>query len=304
MSESEKPNKKPRLDHNNNKDATVVVGGKEFQEDSHQLIYLCGYFRGAIRSGMEESKSLQFNFPDKDPAEWELFKAAFEPFSSVVANKNVVTKENVVTVLRWCNELCVTADCSRLEATFWSKIMDILPFGIVMSHFKSDRPLPIDAPLSSDKTLRLLEALEDALELQLDVHTSLIECVLKKYLSTYPWIFDSSSLPRFLEILQGSERLQTLLWESIHPLIPLDLLQEKSCKELLSNDMFSHVLLLSLTHRKEMEKKISTMKNRIISELPNRLYNSLTKRTTDDYCRYALQYLLAEDDFWEYVCEE
>jgi len=68
--------------------------------------------------------------------------------------------------------------------------------------------------------------------------------------------------------------------------------------------MFSHVLLLSLTHRKEMEKKISTMKNRIISELPNRLYNSLTKRTTDDYCRYALQYLLAEDDFWEYVCEE
>jgi hypothetical protein len=99
MSESKMNNISVHNDDDNAPDATVVVCGKEFREHSN---FLC-YFRGAIRSGVKESETLIFNFPDKDPAEWELFMSCMRPGSQIC-----LLTENVEAIVMWSAELCVT----------------------------------------------------------------------------------------------------------------------------------------------------------------------------------------------------
>ena len=79
-------NKKPRLDCfecQDGPDAIVIVGDTEFEEFSHNLRCWSGYFDGAFRSGMKEPETKRFEFPDKDPKEWELIRSLFVPGVSI-----------------------------------------------------------------------------------------------------------------------------------------------------------------------------------------------------------------------------
>mmetsp|Transcript_1597 Transcript_1597/g.2180 ORF Transcript_1597/g.2180 Transcript_1597/m.2180 type:complete len:277 (-) Transcript_1597:85-915(-) len=98
-------------------DTVVVVGGKEFQESSIVLRLWSGYFDGAFRSGMEESKTMRFEFPDKKPEDWELFTALLVPFSGAQ-----VTKDNVDAVLDWCDQLCVTRGLAGCDSVLHDTI--------------------------------------------------------------------------------------------------------------------------------------------------------------------------------------
>jgi BTB/POZ domain len=91
-------------------DVVVVVGGKEFVEDSRMLCYLSEYFQAAFRSGMKESLTSRFEFPDEDPAGWELFMKFAKPFAGTTD-----TAENLDTILHWCDKLLVKADKGELD---------------------------------------------------------------------------------------------------------------------------------------------------------------------------------------------
>ena len=70
----------PHLECHEGPDVMVVVGGQVFHEYSYSLRCWSGYFDAAFRSGMKESKSKRFEFPNKDPQEWELLRSLFVPF--------------------------------------------------------------------------------------------------------------------------------------------------------------------------------------------------------------------------------
>lgn len=238
--------KKSRRD---NKDVTVVVGDKEFQEDSRQLCYISEYFDGAIHSGMEESTTKRFTFPDDDPAEWELLKAAFKPGSTAV------TMENVVTVLHWCDKLCVKEDLSFFHQLFWDKITKLLSIEMSMPEFQEElenlgmKPFKIeksvvrlrDAYITEKKKIDippLLEALEVSIRFHLDLHIQLIDNAL----DMVPSLFDSSSIMKLFQIFQDYENFQSKTWDRIKELVPVEL-QEESRSELLGNNMFLQMLL-------------------------------------------------------------
>jgi len=282
-------NKKPRLDNyrnasDDNKDAVVVVGGKEFEDDSHYLCYLSDYFRGAFRSGMKESKTLRFEFPDKDPDEWETFRAACQPLAT-----DVVTMENVVGILKWCNQLCVPKEFWRgPERIYWEKILNLTLFEISMKKFQKMSHEAFEAKFVKDLdfapefcettdeyleevdeegTWGMLDALEESLELNLDLHVNLVERILGICLREYPYLLcrfarHEKRIHRLLGILRANDNRLDDLWKSVRAFLPPSL-QEKSRTELLSIEWNEVMwpLLVSLVKKHWRENVIGYMEN-------------------------------------------
>ena len=99
-------------------DVVVVVGGKEFREYSQSLCSWSDYFDAALRSGMKETKTMKFEFPDRDPEEWELIIALMAPMAT-----EKVTDTNVLTALSWLDELSSKPGLLECDKVFSSKVI-------------------------------------------------------------------------------------------------------------------------------------------------------------------------------------
>jgi BTB/POZ domain len=100
-------------------DVTVIVGNVAFQEYSVVLCCLSEYFDGAFSSGMKESSSRSFSFPDQDPKEWELLMSVFG-----LNSDNQIDKKNVSTLMSWCDELCMTKSMKKCEAFYYREFIE------------------------------------------------------------------------------------------------------------------------------------------------------------------------------------
>lgn len=96
----EQPHRTTRL---RGPDVVIVVGGKEFHQNSHHLRSISDYFEAAFRSGMKESQTMKFDFPDKNPDDWELVLALLEPFGSLALDQ-----ERLELALPWFDELGIS----------------------------------------------------------------------------------------------------------------------------------------------------------------------------------------------------
>ena len=82
-------------------DTVVVVGGVEFKEYSQHLSMWSDYFNRGLKSGMQEAATKRFEFPHRDPKEWEMITTFVTPFA-----RNTVTFRNVFILVSWFDELC------------------------------------------------------------------------------------------------------------------------------------------------------------------------------------------------------
>ena len=90
-----------------------MVGGKEFSEDSHHLCSISEYFDVAFQSGMKEAQQKRFEFPDGDPAGWELIMAMSSPFPKVRVNEG-----NLTMAYFWLDRLLIErgiAECNKFS---------------------------------------------------------------------------------------------------------------------------------------------------------------------------------------------
>jgi BTB/POZ domain len=240
-------------------DATVVVGGKEFRAHSSFLCYISGYFRGAIRSGMKESETLTFSFPDKDPAEWELFMSLMEPRS-----RRQVTKDNVEVILMWCTELCVTRAMDEVALVLNMKIDDLnVKNDAVVSpyvaknrkkiFYKEEKTTTMKSNIT--ELLRLLSLFE---KYCLNKHKEDAIALLDQYIETQFDAFDAVNIGRILEILREKKDDDCYigLRNSIVALIPaalVDILQDLPQHEV----CLPHLIALEL-EKKEIRKNAET----------------------------------------------
>lgn len=63
-------------------DVTIIVGGTTFRGYRQTLRCWSGYFDAVFRSGMKEEKTKKFEFPDRDPEEWQLIMSLVGPFAT------------------------------------------------------------------------------------------------------------------------------------------------------------------------------------------------------------------------------
>jgi len=99
-------------------DVKITVGGVEFWEYSQSLCRWSDYFDTALNNGMKESTSKEFNFPDKDPKEWEWLVE----FSSSLTGAEL-TMDNIDAALSWFDLLCSRRGLDRCDCFFLFKII-------------------------------------------------------------------------------------------------------------------------------------------------------------------------------------
>jgi BTB/POZ domain len=258
-------------------DATVVVGGKEFREHSNFLCYISGYFRGAIRSGMQESATLHFSFPDKDPSEWELFMSFMKPGSQVR-----VTKDNVEVILMWCAELCVSMALEDVARVLSKKVARLGPIELYNNSKDEQRET---MKSNVQELLRLLGLFETYC---LDKNKQDALAMLDKYINNQFDAFDAVNVARFLDILREKkdDDCYSGLRVSIASLIPSALSAE--LRELPRHEIcLPHLIVLELEKkeiRKNAENRRHEMKDAITDVLPDLLFAKVSQRTSDTEC--------------------
>jgi BTB/POZ domain len=100
-------------------DVTLVVGGVEFKEYSQQLCRWSQYFEVALHGGMKEAETKRFEFPDRDPKEWEWIAAVMAPLS-----KEKVTVEKLTVALSWFCELCCNDGLEECDNILFAGVLE------------------------------------------------------------------------------------------------------------------------------------------------------------------------------------
>mmetsp|Transcript_15267 Transcript_15267/g.27752 ORF Transcript_15267/g.27752 Transcript_15267/m.27752 type:complete len:352 (-) Transcript_15267:342-1397(-) len=105
-------------------DVVVAVGQgdakKEFECYRIALSFASPYFDTMFSVDMAESNNSRIEFPDKDPAEWELFYSFIDPSQiSEARHDAVINEENVMVLTPWFHEFQMKkylTECDRILA--------------------------------------------------------------------------------------------------------------------------------------------------------------------------------------------
>ena len=220
-------------------DLTVVVGGTVFQEYSQLVCSWSSRFDAALASGMEETQTKTFQFPDRHPDEWEWIKAYMAPRSS-----EIITADNVDMALSWFAELMARKGLEECD-TFVASTVDAPATSTSKFSFGSG-PAPIfwNSP-ELDATLTSLEK-----SITYSLPNSKAKCAT--FLSAF--LDDSSRrsynkpkpdeiglVQRLILCVQNDAGCRETLWGSLQQHLPT-CLRETPQEVLLKNELF-HVIM-------------------------------------------------------------
>jgi hypothetical protein len=209
-------------------DVTLVVGGVEFKEYSQQLCRWSEYFDAALESGMKETETKRFEFPDRDPKEWEWIAAVMAPLP-----KEKVTVEKLTVALSWFDELCCYEGLEECEHILFTEVLEGLTGQI------STQALGI-----------IIESLHTCVKYQL--HRSKYKCfeLVIAILDSKPWCACEIKLQSILSLVKCCHDCRKELLPTIQGFLPQSM--SNGQKELLlQNDIMHHYVLIEIRCRLE-----------------------------------------------------
>lgn len=240
-------------------DVTVIVGGEEFHHYRQVLCLASEYFDVALNSGMKESDSMTFKFPDKCPQQWLMFAAFLEPRSIRSLCSPQLNSSNVETLIPWFHEFGVS---SMLQEC------DMLYADMKMPQGFGDRDSPlgdVHNPKKMRRNMKLLlsEVLPMSERHDLRVSMNLAYLHAKRILNKSPDIFDLATVKQLVDFLKSRESAVGKLWSSVRGYLPEALTNaHKDPSSLLCQDALPHLILSGMVHHLTMLRVYS---------LPNRL---------------------------------
>ena len=226
-------------------DLTIIVGGVEFQQYSQTLCSWSEYFDKALKSGMKESHSKRFEFPDRDPKEWEWI---MELSSNLTTEE--LSKDNIYTALDWYDLLCSRRGLDKCDFTLFYKIIPEL--GLDSARNQNTSLLNSDHMAVMRKRLdRLLDALEASMKYQLPRTKADCLGILQKVMKgkyTPCLVFTAGSLERLVSFLKDDKECSDELWSSF------EMHLTKSAREqdkafLISSGLLRDMVWLSIKER-------------------------------------------------------
>lgn len=213
-------------------DVTVIVGGKIFQEYRQILCCVSDYFDAAFRSGMKESATKVFEFPDKNPDEWELLMGIMAP-----ASQTRLPEDKLMIVFRWADELCMTHLPLQCDDLFAKKVLAQL------YEYTIDPATKKATKLSKQEYhAKMVDACEISICFHLQRSFNGIFAILSQALNSEPENFDLAAIEQMLSWM-GDGELRGLFLPFLDQHLPPELREKyDSPDELLSNDLFPHLL--------------------------------------------------------------
>lgn len=196
-------------------DVVIVVGGVEFHEHSWFLCSWSEYFETALHSGMKETTSKRFEFPERDPKEWELVVELAAPYSEAT-----LTKENVHQLLSWFDQLCCASGLKACD-NFLAKEFNKGVIGTVFSD------------------------LEAAFQYNLNSYKNVCIQGLCHTLEKFPSAICKDTILRMCSLMKDHELCRERLWGPMMKHLP-DSISEQKRKVLFDNDLLSEMLHLAI----------------------------------------------------------
>jgi hypothetical protein len=247
-------------------DVIVVVGGKEFEEFSRHLCCFSDYFNVALRSGMRgaDAPTMRFEFPDKDPEEWELVKTILRPFGPQLS------QHNVTTLVPWFDELCCREALQECDKLIHSGIVPLLYHSLVtlpplrkarysktkggwMAVSKASTPFPdfFSNSLANPKVafLKLLEILDVSIRYRLEASKDGCFRLMRSiFTQTVTALKDLSGRAQVATLLADHEEFRKVTWDVLRDLIPADVKEQLPCdhESILKSGAWSGIILSAL----------------------------------------------------------
>jgi len=174
-------------------DVTIIMGGVEFLEYSHILCLWSDYFNAAFRSGMKESTTKRFEFPDKNPSDWEALMEAMNPKGPGL--ESYLTKHNIFDVfLPWLDELICCKEyweiCDRFVTNVipkWEDDEDMLFLYFEKMLDARDKIVKYNLPLSHEACCK---SFRNTLGIGIHVDASLLVGIQVRRLLGFPALND------------------------------------------------------------------------------------------------------------------
>lgn len=214
-------------------DVVVVVGGVQFYEHSSFLCSWSTYFETALHSGMKESTTKCFEFPDRDPSEWELVLELSAPYS-----KANLTKETVHAVaLSWFDELCCESGLEACDNLLVEELRELLAASRQETHTVESLKMYLDKSI--------FPAMETAFRYNLITYKTVAIEALFDVLMRQADKLGKDHLSKICDFMKDHEVCRKQLWAIMTSHLPNSIsVQQK--KVLLDNDLLSEMVHLAI----------------------------------------------------------
>jgi hypothetical protein len=199
--------KKARLEAWRSTDVVVTVGSTRFEECSSFLRCWSGYFEDELSRDPEMT---QFEFPNKDPKEWELLKSVFNPFST-----DSISKDNYPVLLPWLSKLRYEAGLLETDNVILTEIVEPL-----IAKEESQR--------SPEMVNDIVTVLEHCIAWNRDIPRDRCIIFLQQVLDDPSQPFSGNAIRRIVRLLNKDAACQLSLWQMVRYYMPADLAENTS----------------------------------------------------------------------------
>lgn len=211
-------------------DVTIIVGDKTYQEYGQSLRCWSKYFDRALASGMKEQKTSQFEFPDRDPKQWEWIISLMAPMS-----KERISMETVSVAVDWfdfvCSDLGLEA-CDEVLAEY----------------------VNCDEEISPEKLGRAMAHIGTTVKINLPKAKAACFSVTREYLLQHAIYFTKSHLETITALIKDDLVCRGRLLGPLKTHLPSSMTEEQ-VDLLIAGDMLHEIVNLQLEHLRTKEAR-------------------------------------------------
>ena len=309
--------------HREEPDVTVIVGGGEFHHYRQILCPSSDYFDDALNS--QASNVLEF--PDKDPAEWEILSPFLEPMAQAVFLQEMqVMKENVNVLLACFCDLGMKEMIKYCDGAY-----NRMVFSSEVNFCELDLDMFFEKSELTEDLKELFVVLNKSQEYCLEETRERVCSELGCILGNFPEIFDAKAVSKVVRALCENTHVHEELWEAVCGYLPGMLVSSDEPEALVSNNVLPHLLKVGIDlhlaeakeeacentisnkekaiadAKKEKEKSVTKAKKKttkvlkVVTELPFELYAKLPSQKylnldgykISEYGRCQLKWIIA-----------
>ncbi|CAB9523022.1 expressed unknown protein [Seminavis robusta] len=231
-------------------DVVIVVGGQEFQEYSQSLRCWSEYFDKALRSRigriskLEGEETLYFEFPYRDPKEWQMIVDMMAPMSTKRVNRR-----NVMRALSWFGELSCPMGLHACDIVISRELLPALVFRGGLNYDLTKK--------EQTKLNSFLDILEASLDYNLSTARSVCFSMINYILWRKPSVFLKIWMECLIWIVRDHKDCYDDLWKSLGKDFLPPLYSVKQKELLMENNMLADFIWLKMEARASAQKEVT-----------------------------------------------
>jgi hemolysin-activating ACP:hemolysin acyltransferase len=234
-------------------DVTIVVGGVEFKEFGQVLCLWSSYFDTALSSGLRETETKRFEFPDRDPKEWEWIASLMAPMS-----KERVTVEKLDVALSWFDELCCNGGLEECD-----KVL----FRVLRGKTRRD-------PVQEDIDY-YITSMDTSFKYRLNMSKKKCFAIVRHVLLHHNELITEDTLKRILSTMKDNIDCKNNLLPIFRDILPTPMSAEQ-LKILFESGVLHHFTWSQISHQKKskyLEQRVNRLAEKllaVVSKVNNR----------------------------------